>query len=114
MANGVFETMSRGGSCLCVKFEFLESSIKEILSDEDTTLYANLIEVIRAAKEDGQNMEAALKRKNEKIEELEKKLEVAEKELLGTKEVLQETKWNLKQAENDIKRLEKERIDMGL
>jgi peptidoglycan hydrolase CwlO-like protein len=72
-----------------------------------------LLEVIDAAKEDGQNMEIALKRKNEKIEELEKKLGVTEKELEGTKEELKETKWNLKQAENDYNRPERERFDMG-
>ena len=112
MKKGVLATMSNGGSCICVKFDVISSCISEIIQGEGVN-HQILLEVIRAAKEDGQNMEDALKRKNEKIEELQKKLEVAEKELEGTKQILQETIWNLKQAENDLKRIERERIDGG-
>ena len=112
MSKGVLATMSKGGSCICVKFD----AISSILDDNcyiSLDNFKTLSEILKVAKEDGQNMENALKRKNEKIEELEKKLEETNSELSWYKVELEETKWNLKQAENDITRLERERIDMG-
>jgi polyhydroxyalkanoate synthesis regulator phasin len=109
MATGVFETMTKGGSCLCIKFDFLIGSIEEIFSGEDKTLYADLLEVIRAAKADGQNMEDALKRKNEKIEELQKKLEVAEKELHNnTNSLIMKLEEQSCSLQNELYRVNKE------
>ena len=135
MANGVLASMSNGGSCICVKFDVISSCIMEMIQRNEVNLYT-LLKVIDAAKEDGQNMEIALKRKNEKIEELEKKLEETERErkeyvsrymetdgelsysedlveklgieLRGTKEELEETKKELQEAKRDYNRLERE------
>lgn len=113
MNKGVLATMSNGGSCICVKFDVI-SSILSDLSEINIDDFNKLSEILKVAKEDGQNMEDALIRKNKKIMELEEELRETKKELKGSKKELEETKWDLKQAENDIKRLEKERIDMGL
>lgn len=65
---------SEGGSAICSKHDFIESN-----SDDPEMAY-EIACVASAAREDGKNMEAALRNRKERIKGLEDELEEAHRE----------------------------------